>query len=329
MIHRPQVYPICLVALLYGVHVPVMAFIDSSNHYAQTHPTAIVPSTPVEISNTPLMMTATDQNVEENEDVATFGQRQGLKLSLLFKAQDLKRGFEASDSDRNEINDIISQLASLNPSKEPAASYYKDTVDSTLQGKWTLAYTDAPDITSLDVSKSSPAGSILPSLPPAAQLGRIGQECNLSESTITNVIEWKRPQWVGDVLSRSASFSGENKGRVLQKVVCEAMAFPDGPSTVQLKLVGFELLGRTKDDGEDKDETSKSANSIFPSIPDISSIINEGPAAILLRNPVKLRGPLQVPFGKFEILYLDEELRIIKTGQGYYAVNMRENNPWF
>ncbi|OLP79064.1 COP9 signalosome complex subunit 8 [Symbiodinium microadriaticum] len=36
---------------------------------------------------------------------------------------------------------------------------------------------------------------------------------------------------------------------------------------------------------------------------------------------VNLRGPLSAPFGKFEILYLDEEIRIIRTGQGWYSVN--------
>ncbi|CAE6940033.1 unnamed protein product [Symbiodinium natans] len=38
---------------------------------------------------------------------------------------------------------------------------------------------------------------------------------------------------------------------------------------------------------------------------------------------VNLRGPLSLPFGKFEILYLDEEIRIIRTGQGWYSVNRR------
>jgi hypothetical protein len=56
--------------------------------------------------------------------------------------------------------------------------------------------------------------------------------------------------------------------------------------------------------------------------------LKDGPARLLKNNPVKLRGPLKAPFGKFEILYLDEDMRIIKTGQGYYAVNIR-GEVWF
>mmetsp|Transcript_25179 Transcript_25179/g.78998 ORF Transcript_25179/g.78998 Transcript_25179/m.78998 type:complete len:271 (-) Transcript_25179:1705-2517(-) len=39
--------------------------------------------------------------------------------------------------------------------------------------------------------------------------------------------------------------------------------------------------------------------------------------------PLKLEGPLKVPFGNFEILYNDGELRVIKTGRGNYGVNKR------
>ncbi len=264
---------------------------------------------------------------EDDEEAVLFGQRQVLKLSLLFQAQDTQRGFTASSSQRTEISDLISQLAQINPTKEPAAAYYDNKYGNSgdqepnIAGKWTLAYTDAPDITSLDVSTSSLANSILPSPPPAAQLGRIGQECNASKSTITNVIEWKRPGWVGDVLSRVNLESGnsdETKGRVLQKVVCEAKATPDKPNIVDLQLVGFDLVGET---------TTSAADS--NGLPSISSLLNEGPAAIFSNAPVKLRGPLKAPFGKFEILYLDEDMRIIKTNQGYYAVNIREPKPWF
>mmetsp|Transcript_15525 Transcript_15525/g.22135 ORF Transcript_15525/g.22135 Transcript_15525/m.22135 type:complete len:85 (+) Transcript_15525:98-352(+) len=47
------------------------------------------------------------------------------------------------------------------------------------------------------------------------------------------------------------------------------------------------------------------------------------------KNPLELRGPLKLPFGQFEILFLDRDMRIIKTGQGYLAVNIREEDDWF
>ena len=88
---------------------------------------------------------------------------------------------------------------------------------------------------------------------------------------------------------------------MLQKVVCEGSASTSDPSTVDLKILGLELEGEG----------------------------DSGPASILGNNPVKLQGPLSAPFGKFDILYLDETMRITKTYQGYYAVNLRDDDEWF
>jgi hypothetical protein len=54
--------------------------------------------------------------------------------------------------------------------------------------------------------------------------------------------------------------------------------------------------------------------------------------ALLKRSPINLQGPWRPPFGKFEILYLDDEFRMIRTGQGFVAVNRRNSAPvddWF
>mmetsp|Transcript_17644 Transcript_17644/g.25759 ORF Transcript_17644/g.25759 Transcript_17644/m.25759 type:complete len:331 (+) Transcript_17644:41-1033(+) len=268
-----------------------------------------------------------------SEEIESFQKRQALKLSLLFIAKDTKRGFSATSSQRKEVAEIIKQLAQLNPTKEPAVSYYENdqaaSGEPSISGKWTLAYTNAPDITSLDVSLSS-ASTFLPAPPSTAKLGRIGQDCDASQSTIANVIEWKRPEWLGNMINNmngdtENSKSGDESGRVLQKVVCEAKVSPERPNIVDLKLVGFELLGQTPEDSDG----GKENNLLFPWLPDFSSLLREGPAALFSKNPISLRGPLKAPFGQFEIKYLDDEMRIIKTNQGYFAVNMRESDPWF
>jgi hypothetical protein len=241
-----------------------------------------------------------------------------LKQSLIALSKSTKRGFFASLSQRAEAKDIIKNLALVNPTKEPAIAYYDgDTKSSaygiktpSIEGKWTLIYTNAPDITSLD-----PNTNLFPiKLPTSAKLGRIGQECDASKSTISNVIEWKRPDWLNNIATNS-----QNDDRILQKVVCEAKASPKEPNIVQLNLVGFELLGDTSS-VQDKDG-EKQSNTIL-------STIMKGPAELLQRNPIQLKGPLKAPFGRFEILFLDEQMRIIKTGQGYYAVNIRDD-IWF
>jgi hypothetical protein len=170
-------------------------------------------------------------------------------------------------------------------------------------------------------------------------LGRIGQECDADQNTILNIIEWKRPDWLGNILNKSKTGNQQNgdngddidynKNRVLQKVVCEAIASPDKPFVVDLKLVGFELIGETDDSLTSSDTKGSIGFPSLPGFPPLDSILNQGPAAILSKNPVSLRGPLKAPFGMFEVQYLDEEMRIIKTGQGYYAVNVRESEPWF
>ena len=44
-----------------------------------------------------------------------------------------------------------------------------------------------------------------------------------------------------------------------------------------------------------------------------------------------LQGGITLPFGSFEILYKDEALRIIKTSNGHYAVNAKDDvtSSWF
>lgn len=278
-----------------------------------------------------------------NPDDVEESERQRLKESLIDLSTETKRGFYASSTQRTRANELIESLARINPTKEPASAYYdsqtnivddsimsdRTKVDVTISGKWTLMYTNAPDITSLDSGTN-----LLPSIP-NAKLGRIGQECNEIESTISNVIEWKKPDWVNKVFNLSTNnqdFAADknSESRILQKVVCEAKASPKEPFIVNLDLVGFELLGDTSiGEQNDTSETNGSSLQSLLSKPLSLDRLFNGPAEILNLNPVRLRGPLKAPFGKFEILYLDTEMRIIKTGQGYYAVNVRENEMWF
>ena len=181
-----------------------------------------------------------------------------------------------TSSEREEISSIISQLAALNPTSEPAAAYYSTNANTrpstdtetgtnktnTVSGKWTLQYTNAPDITSLDPTLSNNDGGILnliPSPPPLSKLARIGQECDAIAGTITNIIEWRQPDWFSRVISDAEADSGmntENKDasssgpRVLQKIICEATADPSRPFQVDLQLAGFELVGETDTDDD-------------------------------------------------------------------------------
>eukprot|EP00573_Skeletonema_grethae_P008491 CAMPEP_0201698728 /NCGR_PEP_ID=MMETSP0578-20130828/20552_1 /ASSEMBLY_ACC=CAM_ASM_000663 /TAXON_ID=267565 /ORGANISM="Skeletonema grethea, Strain CCMP 1804" /LENGTH=217 /DNA_ID=CAMNT_0048185337 /DNA_START=84 /DNA_END=733 /DNA_ORIENTATION=+ len=214
--------------------------------------------------------------------------QQQLKDDIVALASSTSRGFSASRKDRDEAKNIINQLSKLSPTEEPAAAYYSTSSDAqavsedvvpSLAGKWTLIYTDAPDITSLDAPLS------------IQKLGRIGQECN--PPLIKNVIEWKRPTWAS-----ALPFSGDEESRILQKVVTEGSSTPTDNPTVDLKLVGLEISGSNGSTEETNSGLMKLLN---------------GPAAFFEQNPINLQGPLKGPFGKFDILYLDDEMRITKT----------------
>lgn len=248
-----------------------------------------------------------------------------LKELLLSLATLTKRGFVATSDQRSQISDTIAKLSKCNPTTEPATAYYDrnsqnfddDNDTPTLAGKWTLVYTDAPDITGLDPTMAAGIPSFLPQ---NAKLGRIGQECIPEESLIKNVIEWKRPDWIQGILNQvGTEYSDGDESRVLQKVCCEATASPNQPTIVELKLAGFELIGDVDDDG------SLPSNGIISSLQDYAV---HGPAAWFRKNPLNLNGPLKAPFGQFELMYLDHDMRIIKTGQGFFAVNIRQE-AWF
>lgn len=224
----------------------------------------------------------------------------------LFKiAESTNRGFKTSSVERNRARELIYDLARFNPTLEPASPYYNTTPTDnydgspSLVGKWTLVYTDAPDIIGLD--------SPLPFA--TTKLGRIGQECD--PPLIKNVIEWKRPDW-----SNSLLFSGTDESRILQKVCTEGTASPDKPFIVTLRLVGIDVVAPTSGGGN--------ATSFGEAIQKDGLL-----AAWFQKNPLEWRGPVAAPFGQFEILYLDDRMRIIKTGQNYLAVNIRNEEDWF
>jgi len=260
----------------------------------------------------------------ENLEVAN------LKLDLEKLAESTKRGFTASADEKRKAIEIVESLKRFQSVPDPARSYYDPSATSSvtagernmenssssstssISGKWILIYTDAPDITGLDSSRNPFS---------TAKLGRIGQEC--SPPYIKNVIEWLRPDW-----AKGLPFSGSDESRILQKVVTMGSATPAKPTFVELKVAGLEIEAASNDDTtNDSGKSSSNGNNM------VENIQSRGlPAGILSMNPVDLKGPLNPPFGRFEILYLDEDLRVIQTSQNFLAVNRRiveKQDEWF
>lgn len=261
-----------------------------------------------------VLFESTEGAVTEISPVAVISEVETLKSELMDLADRTKRGFTSSRDDKRKAKEIVESLQRFQTIPDPASSYYdpsatssvsagdNDTSNTSISGKWTLIYTDAPDITGLDTSRNPFS---------TAKLGRIGQEC--SPPYIKNVIEWVRPDWAKDL-----PFSGSDDSRILQKVVTSGSATPSKPTFVDLKVAGLELMAGSSDgDSSNVAETIQSQGL---------------PAGLLSINPVDLKGPLNPPFGRFEILYLDEEFRAIRTSQNFLAVNRRivnEEDEWF
>lgn len=242
------------------------------------------------------------------------------KTDFLALASRTQRGFTASREELQYARELIFELSNQCKTNGilagkngagPTSDYYdsKDNLrnssnPSSITGKWTLVFTDAPDITSLQQN-------------PLAELGRIGQECR--PPYINNVIEWKQPSW-----SYSVPFLGgkepNSNTRIIQKVLTKASASPDKPTIVNLELAGFEVMSPEDDD------TNTSGN--FQNTLQKKGLV----AGLATIYPLSLQGPFTAPFGQFELLYLDNDLRVIRTQQGYYAANIRiedRTDEWF
>jgi len=202
-----------------------------------------------------------------------------LKGKIFDLATLTERGFECNSDRREEMNDLINQISLLNPTPEPAWSYYgvlsrqlhlsmsdeeddSGTGSPSLEGKWTLVYTDVPEITSMSLN---PFMGL-------AKLGKIGQECTpFPNYTVKNVIELKRPEWAKDF-----PFLGTAESGIIQKMTMRAQASPRNPRNIGLSSSprGVEVL------------SSKSNENIQP--PKFSLVTKDGLVALNPLQPLKI-----------------------------------------
>jgi hypothetical protein len=152
-----------------------------------------------------------------------------------------------------------------------------------LEGEWELVYSDAPDIVGSSFGGVAMGVGGLSGLLGTAV--RIGQSIDADARTIANVIEYQPPAWLASAVPGLAS------DRLQQRVL---LSYATSGTRCDLTLRGAALAPRT-------------ALGI----------------SLLALPPLELRGPLSVPFGSFEVLYNDGELRAVRTRQGFFGVNRR------
>lgn len=127
---------------------------------------------------------------------------------------------------------------------------------------------------------------------PLATAVRIGQSIDADACTIANIIEYQPPAWLASALPGLAS------DRLQQRVLLSYV--PIG-TRCELIVLGAAVAPRTA-------------------------------LGVSLRAlpPLELKGSLSLPFGSFEVLYNDGQLRAVRTQQGYFGVNRRlpEGESW-
>lgn len=283
---------------------------------------------PKPYQNAQLFATTLSDRSDVNAIDTNGDEVESIKQEIYRLAEQTSRGFQANDLQRRCTHDLITDLARLYIANHPARAFYdsssvncfekdsneKNSTCFTLQGKWELVYTDAPDITTLDQN-------------PLATLGRIGQEC--SSPFIKNVIEWKQPEWAERVpflSGRARRSTPSTYPRVLLKVVTSAMAQPQQPTKVNLQVAGIQIE-------TDLDEDNMNQNNKSVSLKD--RIRRNGVVVGLLKKWRNVdwvsNAQNRLPFGSFDIVYLDENLRITRTSQNHITVNKRlnETSAWF
>ena len=122
---------------------------------------------------------------------------------------------------------------------------------------------------------------------PLVQLARVGQQIDASAGTIANVIEYAPQSW----LPLDAVGAGND---VLQQRVLLSYTVDTDGRRCKLNIAGLSLGARR--------------------------LLGVSLAAA---PPLTVRGVLELPFGDFECLYNDGDVRVIRTAQGFYGVNRR------
>lgn len=216
-----------------------------------------------------------------------------LKADLLDAVQSLALGAKAKPLDKENVKSLVDQLVAMGDGvADPAAAFYSEADCAacaagqySIAGRWKLVYSDSPDVLAL-------------SLNPLAGLERVGQLCDASTKTIANSIEWKPPEILSAIPFDSLPFKmpyDPLAERLEQRIVLKAKSSPSTPRRVELSVEGLDLVP--------------------------TRVFGQTAAAVELRSPLAA----QLPFGSFDVLYLDDSLRIVKTVQGgFIAVNVRD-----
>ena len=295
--------------------------------FRTSHQPTITSSTILKSSS---LAPASDVN-DDNNNNNNYNENEQLKNKLLRLCASYDRGFSASPSAKKEVNEIVNQLQSLNPTPINAArgidGYYGgsdggDNVETTidddnnknvpLKGIWRMVWTTALDVVNLAASPIATPGAIYQVIePPIA----------------TNVIDFiPRVQSLFPDVFPSSLLRAEVKTRTSRR-----MSSSDSSSDSNMNSESIEMSNRVGLDFESvklspvqvlglNGKNLPPFNLNFPQfkVTDLNNINIPG--------VVDLVDPATAP-GFFDVIYLDDDMLIIQqNAPGGYFVSIKVSN---
>lgn len=264
------------------------------NHLSKNHIILSSSSAPSDVDNNNYNYESYSSNPNPNNDSET----KDLKLQLLRLCASYDRGFGASTSAKQEVDDIVNQLKSLNPTPYNAAdgidgtstlSTYDNVQSVPLKGIWRMVWTTALDVLNLGASPIATPAAIYQVIdPPIA----------------TNIIDFiPRVQSLFPSSFPSSLIRAEVKTRTSKRKDSSNSNNRVGLDFEAVKLEPVEFLGM-----DVKNKLPPLLNVNFPKI-----------------NVADLPGvnPDNSP-GFFDVVYLDEDMLIIQqNAPGGYFVSIK------
>ena len=194
-----------------------------------------------------------------------------LKSQIFAACAAADRGFAASPSDREEIEDLLAKLSKLSPIDDPARGISEGDTDAPLSGCWRLVYTSATDVSTLGANPLVAVGGIyqdarnLPIITNVIDCSpRVIQ--NLSPSAAAAVATATRLK----VQTRARPRSSTRVGLNFESIKAEPLTVLGQPApswlpTLQLPLpqLGLDLQRRIFGVDEDQDPRDASTNPAF------------------------------------------------------------------
>lgn len=237
-------------------------------------------------------LSAASVTSEATEDLSKE-RRESLKQDLLQLCASYDRGYGASPSARRRVDDLVSQLKSLNPTPKDAAKGIDggSMEDVPLKGIWRMIWTTALDVLNLGVNPVAAPGAIYQNIDPPLAINIIDFIPRIQTLFPSNVLPSSLLRAEVQTRTSSRSQSSNRVGLVFESV----------------KLEPVEVLGFAKPDF----------------LPPLSIQFPQ-----LNLSDLNLPGvdPENAP-GFFDVVYLDETILIIQQNEpGGYFVSVKVPN---